>query len=83
MADHKTNTEYTTDTGTSFAAPLVTAAAGAVKSKFTSLSSAAVLQILLDTANQDFDGYDPKQHGMGILDVEAALNVNPNDYIGR
>jgi len=82
VRDGEINTGYTSSTGTSFAAPLVTAAAGAVKSKFTSLSSAAVLQILLDTANQDFDGYDPKQHGMGILDVEAALNVNPNDYIG-
>ena len=82
IRDGEINTGYTSSTGTSFAAPLVTAAAGAVKSKFTSLSSAAVLQILLDTANKDFDGYDPKQHGMGILDVEAALNVNPNDYIG-
>lgn len=57
-------------------------AAGAVKSKFTSLSSAAVLQILLDTADRSFNGYNPADHGMGILNVEAALNVNPVDYIG-
>ncbi|MGX1201058.1 S8 family serine peptidase [Marinobacter sp. MBR-105] len=82
VADHKDNADYTTASGTSFAAPLVTAAAGGVKAKFSGLSSAAVLQILLDTADSNFAGYDPKLHGVGILDVEAALNVNPNDYIG-
>ena len=83
VADHKADTDYTTASGTSFAAPLVAAAAGAVKSKFSSLSSAAVLQILLDTADSTFTGYDPELHGAGILDVEAALNVNPNDYISQ
>lgn len=82
VASHKVADGFTKNTGTSFAAPLVTAAAGAVKSKFTSLSSAAVLQILLDTADRSFNGYNPADHGMGILNVEAALNVNPVDYIG-
>lgn len=82
VANHKMADKYTRVSGTSFAAPLVTAAAGAVKSKFTSLSSAAVLQILLDTADRSFNGYNPADHGMGILNVEAALNVNPVDYIG-
>ena len=42
-----------------------------------------MLQILLDTADSTFTGYDPELHGAGILDVEAALNVNPNDYISQ
>lgn len=72
--------EYATINGTSFAAPIVTAAAAAVKSKFGTLSNKAVLEILLDTADRSFDGYDAAKHGMGILDVEAALNVRPSDY---
>jgi subtilisin family serine protease len=75
------NDTFITVSGTSFAAPLVTAAAGAVKSNFSSLSSKAVLQILLDTADKSFAGYNPEEHGMGILDIEKALQVNPSNYL--
>jgi hypothetical protein len=58
----------------------VTGAAALVKGQFPTLSNAAVLQILLDTADSSFDGYDAAIHGQGMLDIEAALNINPTDY---
>ncbi|GBO90491.1 S8 family serine peptidase [Marinobacter salsuginis] len=75
------NTDYINVSGTSQAAPMVTGAAALVKSQFPTLSNAAVLQILLDTADSSFAGYDVTQHGQGVLDIEAALQVNPADYV--
>jgi subtilisin family serine protease len=72
---------YAIVSGTSFAAPFVTAAAGALKSKFSGLSSQAALQALLDTANDKFDGYAPELHGVGILDIKKALEIDPRGYI--
>lgn len=74
------NTDYINVSGTSQAAPMVTGAAALVKSQFPTLSNAAVLQILLDTADSSFAGYDVTQHGQGVLDIEAALQINPADY---
>ena len=81
VASHSSNSGFIRKSGTSFAAPLVTAAAAAVKSEFPSLTNRAVLQVLLDTADDSFAGYEPELHGMGILDIEAALNINPSNYI--
>ncbi|MDN6320914.1 MAG: S8 family serine peptidase [Marinobacter sp.] len=81
LASHQDTDRYSRGSGTSYAAPIITAAAAAVKSKFSSLSSAAVFQALLDTADDTFAGYNPNHHGMGILDIGAALNINPLDYI--
>lgn len=74
------NTEYLQVSGTSQAAPLVTGAAALVKGQFPALTNAAVLQILLDTADRSFEGYDPAVHGRGILDIEAALSVDSTQY---
>lgn len=74
------NTEYLRVSGTSQAAPLVTGAAALVKSQFPTLSNVAVMQVLLDTANSSFSAYDPAIHGQGILDIEAALNIDPANY---
>lgn len=77
---YQNDTGYTQVSGTSFAAPLVTGAAALVKGQFPTLTNTAVLQILLDTANSSFDAYDPAVYGQGILDIEAALKVNSDDY---
>ena len=76
------DTDYLQLSGTSQAAPLVTGAAALVKGQFPTLSNVAVMQILLDTADRSFAGYDPAIYGQGILDIEAALNVNPTSYAG-
>lgn len=59
---------------------VVTAAAGMVKQKFPQLSNAAVLQVLLDTAFTGFEYYDELVHGQGILNIKAALSVDPTQY---
>ena len=79
-ASYTNDSGYRTVGGTSFAAPQVTGAAALVKGQFPTLSNAAVLQILLDTADSSFDGYDAAIHGQGMLDIEAALNIDPTDY---
>lgn len=75
-----TNTDYLRVSGTSQAAPLVTGAAALVKGQFPTLSNVAVMQILLDTADSSFSAYDPAIHGQGILDIEAALSIDPANY---
>lgn len=79
-ADYDDNSNIVTVFGTSFATPLVTGAAAAV-SEATSLANRAVLRLLLSTADQSFDGYNAEEHGQGMLDLEAALAADPNDYI--
>lgn len=70
----------TVEKGTSFAAPLVTGAAAAVAEAFPGLSNRGVLRLLLSTADRSFAGYNAKEHGQGLLDLEAALAANPADY---
>lgn len=57
----------------------VAAAAAKVKSKFPELSNKAVLQVLLDTASKK-SPYYVKAHGQGVLDMAAALAIDPDDY---
>ena len=79
-ADYDDNSSIVRVSGTSVATPLVTGAAAAV-SEATSLANRAVLRLLLSTADQSFDGYNAEEHGQGMLDLEAALAADPNDYI--
>jgi subtilisin family serine protease len=72
------NTDYFRISGTSHAAPVVTGAAALVKSQHPTASNEAVLQILLDSADSSFTGYDPELHGQGLLDIEAALVLADN-----
>lgn len=74
------NESYLDGSGTSLAAPLVSGAAALVKGQFPQLSNAAVLQILLDTADRSFAGYDPALHGRGLLNIEAALTADVSAY---
>ncbi len=72
------DTDYFRISGTSHAAPVVTGAAALVKSQHPTASNEAVLQILLDSADSSFAGYDPELHGQGLLDIEAALILADN-----
>lgn len=67
--------------GEKAATALATAAAVKVKEKFPQLSNKAVLQVLLDTADKTSPYYQKRLHGQGLLDLEAALNIDPNDYM--
>lgn len=83
IAQTKEDDAYIKGSGTSYAAPIVTAAAVAVKSKFPALNSTDVIQVLLDTADNNFEGYSPEQHGAGILDIQSALKIKAVNYIGN
>ncbi len=79
----------TRQSGTSFAAPLVSGAAALVKGQWPWLPAGSIADLLLDTA-QDLGepGVDPV-YGAGLLDVNAALspvdwdNVFVIDHRGR
>ena len=65
---------YGIGSGTSFAAPEVSAALAILKQHFPYLSSAQDAQILLATANKTGIYADQQLYGQGLLDINAALN---------
>lgn len=73
---------YTTGTGTSFAAPFVTAAAAVMKSADPDLDTDELKKILETTSvDKGDEGYDV-YYGYGILDIEACLRyITGNDSI--
>ncbi|WP_416396661.1 S8 family serine peptidase [Allohahella sp. A8] len=74
-ATHDSNTAIIGLVGTSQAAPAVSAAIALLLEKDPSLTGAQAAQVILDTGNRSFAGYDVTKHGMGLLDVEAALKA--------
>lgn len=73
-SDNKTETStWWYWTGTSFSAPLVSAAIADLMSAKQGLTAQQAAQALLDTADKNFTGYDPAKYGQGIIDVKAAL----------
>lgn len=67
-----TNQHYCTFSGTSFATPLVSGLAAMIFSINPDLTSTKVKEIILDTANPHFDGYEARM-GRGVIDCEAAI----------
>ncbi len=61
-------------TGTSPAAAYVSGAIAMMKSRWTGLTGKELAQILLNTANNSFAGYDAFYHGQGKLDLIAAYS---------
>lgn len=59
--------------GTSFTAPQVSAALATLLAQWPHLTAQQSTQLLLDTANDQFTGYDPFYFGQGLLDLNAAL----------
>lgn len=86
-ADPTSNTGYSTFTGTSSAAPVVTAAAATLKSYWSFMTPTQVEQRLLDTADKNFNAQWSQNncgssgtlncgsyyYGQGRLDLTAAL----------
>lgn len=59
--------------GTSMATPIVSGTLASLLSEWDQLSETDAAQIVRDTANDSFAGYDASLHGVGIIDAEAAL----------
>jgi len=70
-----TKNYITEEDGNSFAEPSGSKALALLASTSVCLGSTIpnLMQVLLDTADKTFTGYDVAVHGMGLLDVEAAL----------
>ncbi|MBR9825482.1 MAG: S8 family serine peptidase [Alphaproteobacteria bacterium] len=64
----------TRQSGTSFAAPLVSGAAALVEGQWPWLSAGQVANVLLDSARDLGDPGVDAIYGAGLLDIEAALN---------
>ncbi|WP_024850536.1 S8 family peptidase [Hydrogenovibrio kuenenii] len=60
--------------GTSGAAANVSGALAVMKSRWQSLTGVQLEQIILDTANRSFSGYDVTKFGQGIVDLNAAFS---------
>ena len=66
-------------TGHSMGAPMI-AGALALMAEYNArehlgYTTRDLVRILKQSANRSFDGYDPKRHGVGMLDVKAALQA--------
>jgi hypothetical protein len=68
--------------GTSMAAPHVAGAAAVIRGAWTHLTAAQTAQILLQSANSSFTGYDENIYGHGILDLEAAVKAQGQNTLG-
>lgn len=74
-ATHDSDTAIVGLMGTSQSTPAVSSAIALLLEKDPSLTGAQAAQVILDTGNRSFAGYDVTKHGMGLLDVEAALKA--------
>jgi hypothetical protein len=67
-----TNGGYTTMTGTSMAAPVVTGAIAVLHQMWPHMKGKHLVQLVLVTGNKDITGYDENIHGQGLLDMDTA-----------
>lgn len=74
-------THYQTSSGTSSAAPFVSAAAALLRSAFPAASATTIRHVLLQSARDiDAPGPDPRS-GAGILDIGAAAQLLATDTV--
>lgn len=66
------NGGYAAITGTSMAAPMVSAAIAVLHQMWPHLNGRQLADILLATADKSLPGYAPHIHGVGLLDMEHA-----------
>ena len=63
---------YTRMSGTSMAAPVVTAGVSIVHQMWPYMKGSNIAQVLLQTANKDLSNYSVNTHGQGLLDLDTA-----------
>ena len=67
-----TNGGYTTMTGTSMAAPVVTGSIAILHQMWPHMKGKHLVQLVLVTGNKDIANYNENIHGQGLLDMDAA-----------
>src|SRR5699024_7485001 len=71
--------EYTTWSGTSGAAPLVSGLAALIRAEHPEMSAHQVIQCILETAQDTGEAGQDNLYGRGIVDAAAAVNADvPN-----
>ncbi|MFD1385134.1 S8 family serine peptidase [Rhodanobacter aciditrophus] len=65
--------------GTSLANQFVSRALDLAKSYCTKLNYRDLAQVMLNTADHDFDGYNAEEYGQGILDVKSMMTKLQGD----
>jgi hypothetical protein len=63
---------YTRMSGTSMAAPVVTAGVSIVHQMWPYMKGSNIAQVLLQTADKDLSNYSVNTHGQGLLDLDQA-----------
>jgi len=63
---------YTRMSGTSMAAPVVTAGVSIVHQMWPYMKGSDIAQVLLQTADKDLSNYSVNTHGQGLLDLDQA-----------
>ena len=66
------NGSYATMTGSSMAAPMVSAAVAILHQMWPHLDGRQLAGLLLSTADRNLPGYAPHTHGQGLLDMDRA-----------
>jgi subtilisin family serine protease len=66
------NSGIYTMSGTSMATPAVSGAIAVLHQQWSQLTGAALVQLVLTTANKNIPGYDPTVMGQGLLDLNKA-----------
>jgi hypothetical protein len=65
---------YQNYTGTSMSAAVISGAAAIIHQEWPQMTSANIVQLLLQTANKNVPNYNPNTMGQGLLDLKAATN---------
>jgi len=63
---------YKSQSGTSMAAPVITGAVAVLHQQWPYMKGENLVQVLLQTANKNIEGYDVNTHGQGLLDLKKA-----------
>jgi len=67
--------DYSTLSGTSMSAPIVTGAVAILKQMWPQMSARNTVRLLLDTADKNLPGYTEATHGQGLLDLDNATQM--------
>ena len=72
--------EYSTGSGTSFAAPHVTGAFGVLNQMWPYMKGDNLVKLVMNTADKNLTGYNVNIHGQGLLDLDEA--TKPQGAVG-
>ena len=70
--DENIDQNYEIRSGSSYAVPVVAGATAIIRQMWPYMRGKDIVQLLLQTGNKSYTGYDKASHGQGLLDMDAA-----------